>query len=374
MYQQLPDGQIQVYKLPTGVVPVLVSTAAATDDQKQLLVQQQQQPQQIESRRSSQDEANPQQDTIVKAAVSNGGAAAAAAAAVQVVSVPASAPPRQAVASVEQQCGQCKQAIMSGMKTDSLEQQLPPLPVPQNTPVRVPPPQTTAAEAVEQQLSADPLPEQPPVCQNHCSTEDVGNVSGTALQPVGSSSNPALSASLASPSNSFFELNPNSFRYLTTPVKVVGTSGVLSDALIRTPIPQTAPAATGAAAGPPRFQLVYNPTQPPNTPTQRKNSLPTTTKLNIYPASIVQAGVDVVCGAGGGVPSGLRRGSLPVAPPPPAMLRALQPAICEAPPVAVTTPETSPVKMMPIVRRESTERSGGQEEVNQRKQISLPLL
>ena len=77
MYQQLPDGQIQVYKLPTGVVPVLVSTSGAPPAAAPPPPSPTEEPHSApskqltpDSRRNSQDDFDAAQETVQ--AVSNG--------------------------------------------------------------------------------------------------------------------------------------------------------------------------------------------------------------------------------------------------------------------------------------------------------------
>ena len=261
MYQQLPDGQVQVIKFPTGTVPVLLTSSTnEIVDKQQLYLPQQQQPQQQlyqeTSRRNSQDSEEVQR-TVLASSQHNP----------QTVPAPA--------LQVEQQCGHCKQTMSSlnvleqvglapaGSGTGNPEPAA--LPVPQNTPVREPSTLTPSEALVVQQHPGIPLesteigvdPSMPSCLNTNCQASAVtsteSNVScvpspGTTTLATTTTTNIPHEPPINTSTPSFFELSNNSssssssFRYLTTPVKVVSSStGQLADALIRTPVPVTTP-------------------------------------------------------------------------------------------------------------------------------------
>ena len=139
------------------------------------------------------------------------------------------------------------------------------LPVPQNTPVREPSTLTPSEALVVQQHQGIPLesaeigvdPSMPSCLNTNCQASAVtsmeSNVScvpspGTTTLATTTTTNITHEPPINTSTPSFFELSNNSssssssFRYLTTPVKVVSSStGQLADALIRTPVPVTTP-------------------------------------------------------------------------------------------------------------------------------------
>ena len=304
MYQQLPDGQIQVYKLPTGVVPVLVSS----EEQKQLFLQPQQletQPQQppqqqqlsTGSRRNSQDAAEAVAEPVVDDAAKKNGpvavvAVTAAAAAPPPPQPPQPAKPREeAEKCVAEKCGQCQQLLSNAAVTTTMNNEQV-LRVPQNTPVHpASPAATTPAppEAVKEELDnvRNESQTNEDLTTTNCQNEN--SVSFVSKLPIGKFSPPDLSC-----------------RYVT-PLKVMGNHNGIHAAPLTAPILDPR-----LLAQPPaipyypqtRIQLVFGPPPPPDVMNRRKNSLPgPPTKLNIYPT--IPAVVDPVL---------LRRGSLPVTP------------------------------------------------------------